>query len=160
MKFLRITTLICLAFLMVPMASYGQTQAQNDVNEIKALILDEQAKANAGNYENNYSSEGAIEFWSSGGLMIEIQPDGRDFNGGEQNLTRKHIEVISLVPGKAAVAFYYSEGSIKPKNSDAVKVYRTRVSQTFVKEGDDWKIRSTHWSPMSGGSGTTQVAND
>ena len=160
MRFLRITTLICLAFLIVPMISFGQAQAQKDAAEIKALILDEQSKANSGNYENNYSSEGAIEFWSSGGLMVEIQPDGRNFHGGEQNLTRKHIQVISLVPGKAAVAYYYSEGSIKPKNSDAVKVYRTRVSQTFIKEGDAWKIRTSHWSPMSGGSGTTQVAND
>ena len=160
MRFLRITTLICLAFSIMPLSSYGQTQVQKDMDEIRALILDEQAKANAGNYENNYSSEGALEFWSSGGLMVEIQPDGRDFSGGEQNLSRKHIQVISLVPGKAAVAYYYSEGSIKPKNADAVKVYRTRVSQTFIKEGNDWKIRTTHWSAMSGGSGTTQVSID
>ena len=30
-------------------------------------------------------------------------------------------------------------------------------NQVFVKEGGKWKIRSSHWSPISGGSGTTQT---
>ena len=160
MKFFKLSFLITATILSMSIASIGQTQEQNDVEEIKALILSEQAAANQGVYDNNYSANGAVEFWSSGGLMVEIAPDGRDFGGGTQNLSRKHITVVSLVPGQAAVAYYYSEGSIKPNNSEAVSVYRTRVSQTFVKENGSWKIRTSHWSPMQGGSGTTQVALD
>ena len=160
MKFFKISFLITATILSMSIASIGQTQEQNDAEEIKALILNEQAGANQGVYDNNYSANGALEFWSSGGLMVEIAPDGRDFGGWTQNLSRKHITVVSLVPGQAAVAYYYSEGSIKPNNSEAVSVYRTRVSQTFVKENGSWKIRSSHWSPMQGGSGTTQVALD
>tara|TARA_B100000378_G_scaffold16646_1_gene13319 strand:+ start:151 stop:639 length:489 start_codon:yes stop_codon:yes gene_type:complete len=106
---------------------------------------------------NDYSSEGALEFWSSGGLMQEIKPSGRPESFDSYNLTFKHIEVIILVPGKAAVAMYYSEGSMKPKGLPSVSHYMTRVTQAFVKEGDGWRIRATHWSPLTGGSGTSQA---
>ena len=106
---------------------------------------------------NDYSSEGALEFWSSGGLMQEIKPSGRPESFDSYNLTFKHIEVIILVPGKAAVAMYYSEGSMKPKGLPSVSQYMTRVTQAFVKEGDGWRIRATHWSPLTGGSGTSQA---
>ena len=72
----------------------------------------------------------------------------------------KHIEVIVLVPGKAAVAMYYSEGSMKPKGAAAVSHYMTRVTQAFVKEDNKWKVRASHWSPIQGGSGTSQTSVD
>ena len=84
--------------------------------------------------ENNYSKDGALEFWSSGGLMQTIDPSGRPETYDYVNINPKHIEVIVLAEGKAAVAMYYSEGNMKPKNSTAVSHYLTRVSQTFVKE--------------------------
>jgi len=74
------------------------------------------------------------------------------------NLQPKHIKVITLVEGQAAVAVFYSEGSMKPKGSAAVNHYLTRATQVFVKEEGQWKIRSSHWSPVAGGSGTTQAA--
>jgi len=37
-----------------------------------------------------------------------------------------------------------------------VSHYLTRVTQVYVKEGGSWKIRASHWSPVSGGSGTSQ----
>jgi hypothetical protein len=160
MKFLKRGVFFCLLFFFSHTLIWAQSQEQQDADELIKLILEEQEGANNGVYANNYSSKGAVEFWSSGGLMVEIKPDGRDFSGGQQNLTRKHITIVSLVPGKAAVAYYYAEGSIKPKNAQAVDVYRTRVSQTFVKENGSWKIRSSHWSPIQGGAGTTQVSLD
>ncbi len=73
------------------------------------------------------------------------------------NIQAKHIKVITLVEGQAAVAHYYWEGSMKPKGSPAVNYYLTRASQVFVKEDGKWRIRSSHWSAVTGGSGTTQT---
>jgi hypothetical protein len=70
----------------------------------------------------------------------------------------KHINVITLVPGQIAVAQYYSEGSMNPKTSSAVSDYRVRVTQVLVNEGGKWKVRAAHWSPIAGGSGTSQTA--
>lgn len=105
-----------------------------------------------------YSEKGALEFWSSGGLMHEVGSAGRLGSYDNVNMSIKHIEVLVLVPGKAAVAMYYSEGSMKPKGSPAVSHYMTRVTQAYVKENNSWKIRATHWSPVMGGSGTTQAS--
>ena len=104
-----------------------------------------------------YSEKGALEFWSSGGLMHEVGSAGRLGSYENVNMSIKHIEVLVLVPGKAAVAMYYSEGSMKPEGAPAVSHYLTRVTQVLVKEGGTWKIRASHWSPVSGGSGTTQT---
>ena len=89
--------------------------------------------------------------------MHDIAPGGRPEPFEVFNIEVKHIKVITLVEGQAAVAHYYSEGSMKPKGSPAVNNYLTRVSQVFVKEDGKWKVRSSHWSPITGGSGTTQT---
>ena len=75
--------------------------------------------------------------------MHKIDASGRPETYEEVNLSPKHIEVLVLAPGKAAAAFYYSEGRLKPKGSAGVDHYLTRVSQTFVKEGGRWKTRSS-----------------
>ena len=38
--------------------------------------------------------------------------------------------------------------------------YNNESDNMEVVENGSWKIRSSHWSPMQGGSGTTQVALD
>ena len=129
----------------------------------KEEIIEQIMKSNAYMNKNKktmqeYSTKGALEFWSSGGLIHEISPLGRPDYYDSVNMTIKHIEVIVLVPGKAAVAMYYSEGSMKPKGSPAVSHYMTRVTQAYVKENNSWKIRASHWSPVMGGSGTSQAS--
>ena len=73
------------------------------------------------------------------------------------NVRPKHIQVIPLVEGQVAVAHYYSEGVMKPQGFEGVADYMTRVSQVYVKENGRWLIRSSHWSPVAAGSGTTQT---
>ena len=132
-----------------------------DVEEIKKQIMDNNEYSNKNNRSvNEYSKSGALEYWSSGGLIQEIDPDGRPEEYDYFNIKVKHIEVVVLVPKKAAVAMYYSEGSMKPKNSPAVKHYLTRVTQAYVKENGKWKIRASHWSPIQGGSGTSQTSTE
>ena len=132
-----------------------------DVEEIKKQIMDNNEYSNKNNRSvNEYSKNGALEYWSSGGLIQEIDPDGRPEEYDYFNIKVKHIEVVVLVPKKAAVAMYYSEGSMKPKNSPAVNHYLTRVTQAYVNENGKWKIRASHWSPIQGGSGTSQTSTE
>lgn len=77
-----------------------------------------------------------------------------------QSLTPKHIEVITLVEGQAAVAMYYAEGRVKTQGGEAVNNYLTRATQVYVKEDGKWKVRAAHWSPIAGGSGTNQNSLD
>jgi len=109
---------------------------------------------------SEYSKDGALEFWSSGGLLHEVGPGGRSDEYESFNMSIKHVEVLILVPKKAAVAMYYSEGSMTPKGSKPVGHYMTRVTQAFVKENGEWRIRASHWSPIMGGTGTSQTATN
>ena len=132
-----------------------------DVEEIKKQIMDNNKyfKKNKRG-ANEYSKLGALEFWSSGGLMQKVESNVRPELYDYANLDIKHIEVIVLVPNKAAVAMYYSEGSLKPKNSAAVGDYLTRVTRAYIKEDGQWKVRASHWSPIQGGSGTSQTSTE
>ena len=132
-----------------------------DVEEIKKKIMDNNQyfKKNKRGADE-YSKLGALEFWSSGGLMQKVESNVRPELYDYANLEVKHIEVIVLVPNKAAVAMYYSEGSLKPKNSAAVGDYLTRVTRAYIKEDGQWKVRASHWSPIQGGSGTSQTSTE
>ena len=137
--------------------AYAQSETEKEVTQ---TILDSNAYTNKNlkGQGDEYSSKGALEFWSSGGLLQEIAPGGRPEEFDAVNITPKHIRVITLVEGQVAIAHYYTEGSLKPKGATAVNHYMTRVTQAFVKEAGKWKIRSSHWSAISGGSGTSQAA--
>jgi len=128
--------------------------------EIRALIVEGNAytKQHLKGQENPYSSEGALEFWSSGGLLHKLSADLPPQEYESFDVDVKHIHVITLVPGEAAVAQYYSEGSMQGKNESAVHGYRTRTTQVFVKEDGKWKVRAAHWSPIAGGKGTSSVS--
>ena len=99
-----------------------------------------------------------MEFWSSGGLIHEIGTEDRPKKYDLINVFPKQINVISLVPGEAVIAMYYSEGALRPKGYPNVSHYKKRVTQVFVKEDGSWKVRASHWPPVQGGSGTSQTA--
>jgi len=145
------------AIVLTSSLTYAQSATEKEVIQ---TIIDgnEYLRTNLKSRPDDYSQHGALEFWSSGGLVNEISPDGRPDEYDAANVQAKHIQVITLVEGQAAVAVFYSEGSMKPKGSPAVNHYLTRVTQVFVKEDGKWKIRASHWSPVTGGSGTSQAA--
>lgn len=145
------------AIVLTSSLTYAQSATEKEVMQ---TIIDgnEYLRTNLKSRPDDYSQHGALEFWSSGGLVNEISPDGRPDEYDAANVQAKHIQVITLVEGQAAVAVFYSEGSMKPKGSPAVNHYLTRVTQVFVKEDGKWKIRASHWSPVTGGSGTSQAA--
>ena len=150
----------CIKIMFIFTVMFSMVSA-GDVEDIKKQIMDnnEYFRKNKRGADE-YSNLGALEFWSSGGLMQKVESNARPELYDYVNLDVKHIEVIVLVPKKAAVAMYYSEGSMKPKNSAAVGHYLTRVTRAYVKEDGQWKVRASHWSPVMGGSGTSQTSLD
>ena len=160
MKFLATPLIAALLFVASPdSTSPPPDYTATVVDEVTQAILEGSAKTRATlvSDSSDYSHEGALEFWSSGGLLQKVGHSDRDETYDSFTCVPKHIEVIAL--GKdIAVAHYYSEGSMKPKGSPAVPHYMTRASQVFVKEDGAWKVRSSHWSPISGGGGTSQSA--
>ena len=139
----------------------GQIFAESETEkEVRQAIIENFAYlSNNLKYEpDSFSTHGALEFWSSGGLMHEISSEAEVGEYDAFDTKPKHIHVISLVEGQAAVAQYYSEGSMKPKGSPAVNHYLVRVTQVFVKENGKWKVRASHFSPVIGGSGTSKAS--
>ena len=153
--------LLVTAMIAVLMVSGAAALADEKTEqEVLQTILDSIAyvKTNNKGRREDYSEKGAVEFWSSGGVMHEVGPDDAAGEFDEYNIDAYHIKVTTLVPGKAAVAHYYSQGTMKPKGAPRVPNYFTRASQVFVKEDGAWKVRSSHWSAVLGGSGTTQTS--
>jgi hypothetical protein len=151
-----------LAILLAACAGMVGAQSATE-REITQLILDnnEYSNTNLKDVADSYSKAGALEFWSSGGLMQQVPPGGGQPRDWEVfSLEAKHIHVITLVEGEAAVAQYYSEGAMKPKGSPLVPHYLTRVTEVYVKEDGKWKVRAAHWSAVTGGSGTSQTSLD
>ena len=94
---------------------------------------------------------------SNGSFWYEMVPtviwltDNRK-TGDKSNFNARYLEIDVLVPGKAAVAYYYLVGSYTIRGVTKSD-YRTRVSQVFVTEKGKWKIKSGHFSPLHSGSG-------
>lgn len=151
-----------LAFLIAGWAASVPAQAQSQTEtEVTQTILDAYEYLNTNLKErSDYSSRGALEFWSSGGLLQEIAPGDRPDEYDAINIHPKHIRVTPLVEGQAAVAHFYTEGSMTPKGAAPVGHYLVRVTQAFVKENGAWRIRSSHFSPITGGAGTSQTAQE
>ena len=137
----------------------SSTVMADTATEVRQVILDDLAHANQELEQDpmRLSKDGSKEFFSSGGLLnhLERTSGGNTFEMFEGSI--KHIEVVVLVEGQAAVAHFYQEAMMQPTGLPAVPNYRTRVTQIFVKEEGGWKIRAAHWSPLMGGAGTSQT---
>ena len=135
---------------------FAETEVEK---EVKQLILDNNAYAlkNLEFKAKMLSKEGALEFWSSGGLLQSAQQNDKVRKFESFNTHPKHIKIIEI-NATTAVAMYYVEGNVQHKGSENNANYLTRVMQVYVKEKDGWKIRAAHWSPLTGGKGTTETA--
>ena len=145
--------------LTLTLSALSSTVMADTVSEVRQVILDDLAHANQELNQDpmRLSKDGSKEFFSSGGLLnhLDRTSGGNTFEMFEGSI--KHIEVVVLVEGQAAVAHFYQEAMMKPTGLPVVPNYRTRVTQVFVKEEGGWKIRAAHWSPLMGGAGTSQT---
>ena len=145
--------------LTLTLSALSSTVMADTASEVRQMVLDQIAHLNQELSQDpmRLSKDGSKEFNSSGGLLnhLERTSGGNTFEMFEGSI--KHIEVVVLVEGQAAVAHFYQEAMMQPTGLPAVPNYRTRVTQVFVKEEGDWKIRAAHWSPLMGGAGTSQT---
>ena len=132
----------------------------DDIADIENLINGHWESWNLKKYKDYISSvhsDGTMNGDSNGSFWYEMTPTVKGLTenrkpGDKSSFNARYIEIDILVPGKAAVAYYYLVGSYTlggvTKND-----YRTRVSQVFVTEKGKWKIKSGHFSPLHSGSG-------
>ena len=145
--------------LALSLSVLSSTVIADTATEVRQAVLDHLAHMNQELNQDpmRLSKDGSKEFFSSGGLLnhLDRTSGGNTFEMFQGSI--KHIEVVVLVEGQAAVAHFYQEAMMQPTGLPAVPNYRTRVTQIFVKEEGDWKIRAAHWSPLMGGAGTSQT---
>ena len=151
-------TLVLLAVCLFVSTSLAAAQSETE-QEIEQSIIEryEFMNENLRGPGGVFSSLGGLAFYSSGGLLQRIPPaaEQQPEEYEAHQVLPKHIEVITLVEGQVAVAHYYAEGSLKPAGAGAVGHYLTRVTEVYVMEEGEWRVRSSHWSPIAGGSGTS-----
>ena len=145
--------------LTLTLSALSSTVMADTASEVRQVVLDQIAHMNQELNQDpmRLSKDGSKEFFSSGGLLnhLDRTSGGNTFEMFEGSI--KHIEVVVLVEGQAAVAHFYQEAMMKPTGLPVVPNYRTRVTQIFVKEEGGWKIRAAHWSPLMGVAGTSQT---
>ena len=156
-RYLTFGLVVAIVVALVPSIATADT-----AEEVKTAIKERMAYSNENLKEapDTVSKEGSLQFWSSGGLMQRVPADGPLDEFDYQSITPKHIKVMTLVEGQAAVAMYYSEGGFQRKGGQPVNGYLTRVTEVYVKEDGAWKVRAAHWSPVAGGAGTNQNTLD
>ena len=138
-----------------------EVRAAMDAQEVREMIREMAVAANRDNRPRAViADEGSLEFWSSGGLLHLVSSEEVMPRFEDRNLVPKHIEVVSLVPGEAVVAMFYEEGTAMIAGSPAIDHFLTRVTEVFVKQDGEWRLRAAHASPMRGGRGTTSTAVD
>jgi hypothetical protein len=157
MKTVKFVAFLTAGVVACSSLAYAQSDTEKEVTQA-VVERWEYRNANLKDLVDGTSEHGALEFWSSGGLLQEFAPDVKPGEYDVHNVYPKHIKVITLVEGQAAVALYYLEGSMKSKGGPLVNNYLTRATAVYVKEDGEWKRRSGHWSPITGGSGISQTA--
>ena len=163
LKLVVAMTLALTVGLFLPaLVSAEHHEGDSTADEVRAAIMaeSEYTRENLMDMEGGVVDGGALEFWSSGGLMQWVPADAPPNEYEAFTIRPKHLKVRTLVEGQAAVAMYYSEGRMQVKGGAAVDHYMTRVTQVWVKEDGKWKVSAAHWSPIAGGSGTRQNSLD
>jgi hypothetical protein len=108
-------------------------------------------------YVGTLHSEGTMDGDSNGSFWYRREATVASVTEGQSpenefNFTPRYIEVDIFEKGKVAVAYYYLVGSYTI-NGVQKNDYRTRVSQIFVKEKGNWKVKAGHYTPLHSGSG-------
>ena len=127
--------------------------------------LIKQIKQNWVNYSNKtvdistFHPDGTWQATSQGGLWALRSPEEAksliEDSPNTFNFRPHHIEVTIVGKNKdVAYTNYYLVGKITgPDGKVIVENYRTRASETYVKENGKWKVIGNHYSPLYGGSG-------
>src|SRR6476660_1545174 len=83
------------ALTLISSQAFSQSQTEKEVAQTIVASSEFTNKYLMNNLDD-YSSKGALEFWSSGGLLQEISPAGRADEYEAVSITPKNIRVITL----------------------------------------------------------------
>ncbi len=148
MKALTTFFLVCL-FLTTP------ALAQNDVEDVKAAVLDFYTRLNAG--DATYASvwhPGATTYPRAGGLLgSEVGQRTQSavqaaFDAGlEYNVTVRNLEA-QIYGGDSAIATYYTGGIVTNPAGGSIEGGSFRATMVWTKESGEWTIVHLHISPL------------
>ena len=156
MKMNGFVTFVIAGVVACSSLAYAQTDTEK---EVERAVVDrwEHRNTTLKSQPEGASEHGTLAFWSSGGLLQEEKGLDSSLEFDVHNVQVKHIKVITLVEGQAAVAHYYLEGTMKAKGESLVSHYLVRATMAFVSEDGKWKRRAGHFSPIAGGSGISSA---
>ena len=113
--------------------SYAQSATET---EIIQTILDgnEYTRTNLKSDPDGYSQHGALEFWSSGGLLNEIAPGGRPDEYDTLNIEAKHRNSSQPIarprpPGRTLREISLALGSVLNNLTQLLLFYPSQVVQ-------------------------------
>lgn len=135
------------------------TASAGDTDDVIAHVEKLWEARNAMDYETQWdlvSKDGAFGANSNGTFFSYAEKGTVD--DVKEGLAGVKVSSISVMYPKAAViadgvvlARYYLEGQIEFADGVRESMYRTRVTQIWVKEDGEWKYRSWHFSPLHQG---------
>jgi hypothetical protein len=117
-----VVALLALGLCFTPSAAPAGEGESAVAAEIKAVIAEGNAytRDHMMDQEGGVSKDGSLEFWSSGGLLQWGSADTPPSAYVQFSISATHVKVFELPGGAAAVAVYYSEGSMSRKGSAPV----------------------------------------
>ena len=129
--------------------------AQNDVEDVKAAVLEFYTRLNAGDatYISSWHPE-ATTYARAGGLLgsevglrTESAVEAAFAAGLEYNVTVRNLEA-KVFGGNAAIATYYTGGIVTNPAGGSVEGGSFRATMVWTKEGGEWRIVHLHISPL------------
>ena len=128
--------------------------AQDDVEDVKAAVLEFYTLLNAGDATyisfwhpeaTTYARAGGL-LGSEVGLRTESAVEAAFAAGLEYNVTVRNLE--AKVFGNAAIATYYTGGIVTNPAGGSVEGGSFRATMVWTKEGGEWTIVHLHISPL------------
>ena len=146
--------------LIMIMFLFSSGLLAGDVSDVKDLVKEHWKAQNEKNWKGVVStlhSGGTMNGDSNGSFLYRQEATVKAITnnqvaGNRFDFNPRYIEVDVLEKGKYAVAYYYLVGSYTI-NGVTKSDYRTRVCQVLVKEGMNWKVKSSDFTPLHSGSG-------
>ena len=143
----------------VLLSLFAITAYAGDTDDVIAQVEKLWEARNAMDYETQWnlvSKDGAFGA-NSNGTFFNYAEKGTvdDVKQGLSGIEKSNISVMypkaAVIADGVVLARYYLEGQIEFAGGAREPMYRTRVTQIWVKEGGEWKYRSWHFSPLHQG---------
>ena len=143
----------------VLLSLFAITAYAGDTDDVIAQVEKLWEARNAMDYETQWnlvSKDGAFGANSNGTFFNYAEKGTVDnVKEGLAGIEKSNISVMypkaAVIADGVVLARYYLEGQIEFAGGVREPMYRTRVTQIWVKEDGEWKYRSWHFSPLHQG---------